>query len=383
MPYDNEYNRMVADDVMRLNKKYMEHEKITGQGMSGGFLGALAGMILPQIVGAVANKVLGNGRACECPDDVAECECGDAHQAGEGVSGGSGFASGTMMDTGFDRTIGAGVSAGVRRYKKKSMAGCGSTGAGSTGGASCCGTGASGGRKKGKGSTGAGSTGAGASGGRKKGSGIISSLGIPLISNVAGMFGLGSTGAGSTGAGASGGAMDHTMTLTKGDMTFLKKIRTRLEKGMKPTKAQTKKILDLHGAGKMTGGFLPALLGAVAMPIISKILGGGMSGGTELGPPGAQSAGEGSTGAGASGGKRRGRKSKMGSGYSAAGSTGAGVSGGRSLVPVANMKASYMAGQGRSGGAKGDRWTIVKKVMKDKGLKMIEASKYVKEHNLY
>jgi hypothetical protein len=128
----------------------------------------------------------------------------------------------------------------------------------------------------------------------------------------------------------------------------------------------------------MTGGFLPALLGAVAMPIISKILGGGLSGGAELGLPVALA------GEGVSGGKKRGRKSKMG----------AGVSGGKTrmmetrLVPVANMKASSMAGQGRSGagvsgGVKKDRRAIVKKVMAEKGLGMIEASKYVKQHGLY
>jgi hypothetical protein len=92
---------------------------------------------------------------------------------------------------------------------------------------------------------------------------------------------------------------------------------------------------------------------------------------------------------------KKGRKSKMGKG----------MSGGRQLVPVANMKASYMAGLGRSGGggsggggsggggsgggvsggkASGmKRGDIVKRVMAERGLKMIEASKYVKEHNLY
>jgi hypothetical protein len=42
------------------------------------------------------------------------------------------------------------------------------------------------------------------------------------------------------------------------------------------------------------------------------------------------------------------------------------------------MKGSYM-----SGGGKGKRADIVKKVMKEKGISMIEASKYVKQHNLY
>lgn len=36
-----------------------------------------------------------------------------------------------------------------------------------------------------------------------------------------------------------------------------------------------------------------------------------------------------------------------------------------------------------TGGGRAKRAEIVKKVMKDKGMKMIEASKYVKEHGLY
>jgi len=42
------------------------------------------------------------------------------------------------------------------------------------------------------------------------------------------------------------------------------------------------------------------------------------------------------------------------------------------------MRGSYM-----SGGAKPKRAEIVKKIMKEKGISMIEASKYVKQHNLY
>jgi ABC-type sugar transport system substrate-binding protein len=49
----------------------------------------------------------------------------------------------------------------------------------------------------------------------------------------------------------------------------------------------------------------------------------------------------------------------------------------------AEMKEGIVAksGAGMSGGNK--RADIVKKVMKEKGMKMIEASKYVKLHNLY
>jgi hypothetical protein len=370
MPYDNEYNRMVADDIMKLNKKYIDHDKATGQGMSGGFLGALAGMILPQIVGAVANKVFGKGmsggKECGCPDDVAECVCGDDDKEDD-FKGGSGFRAGTFMDTGFESTkgvrpVGGGMSAGVKKYKKvKSKMGCGSSGAGSSG-AGSSGAGASGGKKRGR---------------KMKGSGIISDLGIPLISNVAGLFGLGSAGAGSSGAGVSGGGSSGG-GLSGGERKYLLGLKQRLDEGKKATKRDENKLIKMKDEGKLEGGFLPALLGAVAGPLLGKLFGkggsgGGMSGGAELGLP-VSIAGEGS-----SGGKKRGRKSKMGKG----------VSGG-ALVPVANMKASYMAGQGRSGGKKSagedgrkKRQAIVKKIMAEKGLSMIEASKYVKAHNLY
>ena len=65
-------------------------------------------------------------------------------------------------------------------------------------------------------------------------------------------------------------------------------------------------------------------------------------------------------------GKKRGRPSKM--------------KGGKLLVPVENMKSSSMAGQGKP---KNNRSEIVKNIMKEKGMSMIGASKYVKEHNLY
>jgi hypothetical protein len=64
-------------------------------------------------------------------------------------------------------------------------------------------------------------------------------------------------------------------------------------------------------------------------------------------------------------GKKRGRPSKM--------------KGGK-LIPVENMKSSSMAGQGKP---KNKRIEIVKNIMKEKGLSMIEASKYVKANNLY
>jgi hypothetical protein len=48
------------------------------------------------------------------------------------------------------------------------------------------------------------------------------------------------------------------------------------------------------------------------------------------------------------------------------------------------MQGSTMSGMGKvAKGKKGDRAAIVKKIMQEKNMKMIEASKYVKANNLY
>jgi hypothetical protein len=52
------------------------------------------------------------------------------------------------------------------------------------------------------------------------------------------------------------------------------------------------------------------------------------------------------------------------------------------VVPKAQMQAGTMSGMGKDK-KPNKRAEIVKKIMKEKGLKMIEASKYVKENNLY
>jgi hypothetical protein len=65
------------------------------------------------------------------------------------------------------------------------------------------------------------------------------------------------------------------------------------------------------------------------------------------------------------------------------------LKGGKNLSGMTDKRAEMMPdekmGAGVSGGSDGrkKRAEIVKKVMKERGMKMIEASKYVKEHNLY
>jgi hypothetical protein len=50
------------------------------------------------------------------------------------------------------------------------------------------------------------------------------------------------------------------------------------------------------------------------------------------------------------------------------------------VVPKAQMPGSSMSGFGKP---KSKRAEIVKKIMKEKNMSMIEASKYVKQNNLY
>ena len=97
MPYENEYNQRLANDVDALNRKFLLNEKMTldpkvmsefsGSGkLSGGFLGALAGAVLPMVLG----KLMGNGLAggahiCEC-ESKKKCKCDELEDEEESLS---------------------------------------------------------------------------------------------------------------------------------------------------------------------------------------------------------------------------------------------------------------------------------------------------------
>jgi hypothetical protein len=59
------------------------------------------------------------------------------------------------------------------------------------------------------------------------------------------------------------------------------------------------------------------------------------------------------------------------------------MSGGVSPANAVDALSSKGAPKGAPKGGRSKRAEIVKKVMKEKGLSMIAASKHVKEHNLY
>lgn len=391
MPYNNEYNRMIANDVMKLNKRYLEHEKKTGQ-LSGGFLGALAGMLMPTLVSTVANKIFGGGEG-EMPD-VADYQFGNANKEGEGYSGGAlggvgGFSSGTFMDTGFDRTIGSGMSAGVKKYEKME----GGTLLGN--GECSCGGGMSGGKgkvdkqllelnKKLKGT-------------RSKCKEDKSELSTKLKNkreecktmikdqkDKVDTYRMRKK--------ELGKVLKKKQKQIKEEEKKEKEMKKQEEKKLmenrkrrnklfekkekeekKEEKKKTKKFpinLDWDNIGVPEGyEVLQVDTGDITGDFLVKD--GVLFSVSKTGKLGKRVGTEDETG------KITWKESIIGKGRM----TGGNVSFPR--VPVANMKASYMAGQGRSGGGRGKRAEIVKKIMGEKGLSMIEASKYVKQHNLY
>jgi len=124
MPYDTPYNRNIAREVDYINQRYVTHSDMTGQGtvdyrmsgqgMSGGFLGALAGPLLGAVAGPLINKIFGGGpgvaefksaSASKKSDDnesVSDCECEGESKCGGAnprAVGGAilGFQEGTIL----------------------------------------------------------------------------------------------------------------------------------------------------------------------------------------------------------------------------------------------------------------------------------------------
>jgi hypothetical protein len=93
MLYRNPYNKGIANSVDSINRRYVEH-------------------LSDESTELLGSGVHNNASKCKCMCDPCECE--------RGLEGGSGFASGTFMDTGEDRVIGAGM--GSATYRKR---GCG------------------------------------------------------------------------------------------------------------------------------------------------------------------------------------------------------------------------------------------------------------------
>jgi hypothetical protein len=480
MPYDNAYNRSVANHVNLINKKYVAHSDMTGQGtvdynqavnigegLSGGanpnsMMGSgYSGGVAEYHKGPTASKKGGNEpmEPCSCEDmeggailgfqegtlinpkkreskdksepavsvgvlglpelkapkpvarlpkiPAAGKVIGNAVKSNSTIEGGGGFAAGTHMDTGEgEKTLGA-VGSGkkvkltkpemklINMVKNKEQQGKKLTKAEKVrlmklvqkdkmvGGGLL-------------GSLGipivsniAGMLGLGKHE-KMEGNGFLSSLGIPVVSNIAGMLGLGKEEKKMEGNGflsslgipvVSGIA--GMLGLGKVDKNFMLKMEAKHKQGKKPTKAEFMRIEKMKGSGKLQGagwwddftsgvkkGFMSVVgpVASIAKPILSVIP-----------DPRAQAASVGLSVLGLGKNKKAMKGGmKSASAVETVKSTPKMVQ--SKVVPKAQMPGSSMSGFGKP---KSKRAEIVKKIMKEKNMSMIEASKYVKQNNLY
>lgn len=126
MPYDNDYNQRVANEIDSMNRKYVLNQDITlshpamakfsGSGkLEGGFLGALAGAVLPMVLNSLMGKGYSGGANCECESVESlqsDSENEDSEKEGKGMSGGA------MYNHMRDKMEGMGKAS--KDYKKQS-----------------------------------------------------------------------------------------------------------------------------------------------------------------------------------------------------------------------------------------------------------------------
>ena len=111
MPYDNFYNRDLARNLAAKNRAWAQvHAYSNVSGLNGG-----------------AHVKVGNASKHDAVDGTYnnDIELGQSYYMGEGYKhrdvGGSGFASGSFRDTGYESVEGAGSSAGSKAYRKAVM----------------------------------------------------------------------------------------------------------------------------------------------------------------------------------------------------------------------------------------------------------------------
>jgi hypothetical protein len=199
MPYLNEYNEKLANDINALNREYVLNESVTldprsqagftgGAKLSGGFLGAIASALLPSLLPMVLGKLTGQGKL------KIEHYASDSDSECENKKGGS------MYNSMRDNLEGSGMASKDYKHQSEDKYNCGM---GRSGG-SAYGLGEGSLRDTGEGVTdsqllqlGEGKKKRGRKskmGTGKSGGGIISNMGIPVISGLAGLFGLGRSG---------------------------------------------------------------------------------------------------------------------------------------------------------------------------------------------
>lgn len=286
MPYDTEYNKKIAKQILNANEAYIKRSNLTGSGLSGGFIEHLANALYEHHV----KKFSGDGR-----------------------SGGSGFASSYDASGGVEKSDGVvGGSMDYFRDQKRPP---------------------------------------------------INAKPISFKPTESPM----PEGSGQSGGGA--GAMSRSIggALGNGQHKYKKKSTSKLVKQM-----------------EMEGGNIFSDIADGFMSVVRPVAGVAKNILRVIPDPRAQAVGAVLDAVGA-GKKKRGRPAKLslipksemhsssmsGMGYSGGGSTGGGSTGG-----------GYSGG-GQSRNGRSVRASIVKDVMKKRGVSMIEASKIVKAEGLY
>ena len=102
MPYDNEYNRKIAKQILKANEEYIKRSSLVGDGLSGGFIEHLSNALYQHHL----NKLKGSGGFASGMDASGGEEESDGI---EGITGGM-----------LSRPIGGAIRDGQHKYKKTS-----------------------------------------------------------------------------------------------------------------------------------------------------------------------------------------------------------------------------------------------------------------------
>jgi len=104
--YQNQYSQGISNQYDRMIRDYIHNSDRQGSNFDGSNM---------------YGGRMSNANNCQCMQ--APCRCYKGEDSTVSLSGGSGFAAGTRLDSGFERTIGAGIGSKVYKKGKGQIAG--------------------------------------------------------------------------------------------------------------------------------------------------------------------------------------------------------------------------------------------------------------------
>lgn len=104
--YQNQYSQGISNEYDRMIRDYIHNSDRQGSNFDGSNM---------------YGGRMSNANNCQCMQ--APCRCYKGEDSTVSLSGGSGFAAGTRLDSGFERTIGAGIGSKVYKKGKGQIAG--------------------------------------------------------------------------------------------------------------------------------------------------------------------------------------------------------------------------------------------------------------------